>query len=929
MLKQQPETHQTHDQTSTALFDLAPEIILLILNFLRPEDLIAFSLVSKNGKVFAQDHVLWERLYKSRFPEHYPILARVKKYGAPQEENTIHWFTQFIPRYFTSPERLLGLLLLEKQIPRAFLYSLYKALLFPKENTHSNVASNPMKISKKALEIITNNEIEAYFRLKLAIAYHFERELIKNLANKLNCWEWVWLWAVRYKNAEIEMLARGKFSKKPNNAVRQKIAEKLALYAVKIGDEAEVLMLIQEGLSVNHVFSYEGNITLLQKAVLIKNPEMVELMLSLGADVTLQDENGDTPLYYAVTTRNTLHKMVYKKASLRITSALLQAGADVNVPNEYELTPFHCAVNSGSDAIIQMLLDDGTPNIHLADEIGNTPLHYLVVSREPVNGYSVVYRQPSVEIINRLITTKEDINKPNLNGYTPFHQALRFGNAPTVQLLINRGADINGAIPEGKSYLHLIAENSEYFNELLLLAIKYLGIFAYHDDRDFNDNTPLHLAALVGNIDGVKKMCAPDNVNYQNLEGHTPLHLAVSCQHLNAMNVVINLSRANPILNFQDKDGDTVLHKLSRQVYLPNDNEARCRKTSAYYRMKELIDDGAPLDTQNSAGQTALHLSMGRRNIEFTEILLQSGADITIIDNTDYSPALLAFNDADNEEVFSIMLQKGVIFIKQCLYAVDEKNNTLLHKLAKERESEALKNYLILSLNAGLDPNFCNAKKQTPLHIAVANLNYTAVRCLIGKGALCTLEIAKILNSEINSMPARPRKTREAIAKLLRCGNYFEQAMKCIQNPPNFIIRFFQSDPINILLFDSRKEDAEIFNELMIMHLTRSDLSVSQKLKLIRYVKTILNERDMASLHLAQNIVILVASGSIFDEPHRDALEFIKKYEEKCKTLATRKDPFYLRQAQAMLENYCKLYEIKQEEKSLSHSLNKNQSTTG
>ena len=62
MLKQQPETHQTHKQGSIALFNLAHEVIFFILSFLRPEDVISFSLTSKSGKFFAQDQVLWERL---------------------------------------------------------------------------------------------------------------------------------------------------------------------------------------------------------------------------------------------------------------------------------------------------------------------------------------------------------------------------------------------------------------------------------------------------------------------------------------------------------------------------------------------------------------------------------------------------------------------------------------------------------------------------------------------------------------------------------------------------------------------------------------------------------------------------------------------------------------------------------------------------
>lgn len=96
------------------------------------------------------------------------------------------------------------------------------------------------------------------------------------------------------------------------------------------------------------------------------DPDWVEKIINKGADVNFKDNEGRTPIMYAVLNKN----------NLNIVKILINAGANVNVKDKNGTTPLMGAVSKNNNInIIKTLIDAGA-NINAKDKNGFTPLKY-------------------------------------------------------------------------------------------------------------------------------------------------------------------------------------------------------------------------------------------------------------------------------------------------------------------------------------------------------------------------------------------------------------------------------------------------------------------------------------------------------------------------------------------------------------------------
>uniref|UniRef100_F7BXJ6 [histone H3]-lysine(9) N-methyltransferase n=1 Tax=Monodelphis domestica TaxID=13616 RepID=F7BXJ6_MONDO len=117
------------------------------------------------------------------------------------------------------------------------------------------------------------------------------------------------------------------------------------------------------------VYSKEDGSTCLHHAAKIGNLEMVSLLLSTGqVDVNAQDNGGWTPIIWAAE-----HKHI------EVIRMLLTRGADVTLTDNEENICLHWASFTGSAAIAEVLLN-ARCDLHAVNYHGDTPLH--IAARE-------------------------------------------------------------------------------------------------------------------------------------------------------------------------------------------------------------------------------------------------------------------------------------------------------------------------------------------------------------------------------------------------------------------------------------------------------------------------------------------------------------------------------------------------------------------
>jgi len=228
-----------------------------------------------------------------------------------------------------------------------------------------------------------------------------------------------------------------------------------------------------------------------------------------------------------------------------------------------------------------------------------------------------------LDCAEKLLEMGADPNAKDELGRTPLHLATQFGYLGLVKLLLDSGVDPNMRNDrDGKTALHYAVVRDNFMVVLLLEA------GADPDIADDSGETPLHVAAHVGNYEAVKLF-----LNYRvSLElkdeyfGRTPLHWAAMGWHADIVWLLL-LRGADP--NVQDGIGHTPLHLAVKTK--------PCVDVA-----KILLEAGADPNIQDAYGRTPLHYAVFHDNPRIISLLLRYGADPNIKDNEGKTPLDLA-----------------------------------------------------------------------------------------------------------------------------------------------------------------------------------------------------------------------------------------------------------------------------------------------
>lgn len=142
-------------------------------------------------------------------------------------------------------------------------------------------------------------------------------------------------------------------------------------YAVTKGTTEMIELLIDKKASISGYFLYAGEKrTLVGWAIDKNSPEKVEVLLKHGAS-----PNGKFDLL-AYSQNSCLHAAIEKNYS-RIVELLIEYRADANVQNEQGQTPIYLAISSKRPKIIKLLYDNGADIDNVKNIRNETPSDYV------------------------------------------------------------------------------------------------------------------------------------------------------------------------------------------------------------------------------------------------------------------------------------------------------------------------------------------------------------------------------------------------------------------------------------------------------------------------------------------------------------------------------------------------------------------------
>ncbi len=263
--------------------------------------------------------------------------------------------------------------------------------------------------------------------------------------------------------------------------------------------------------------------SLIEKSMCFGNIDVILNLLDEGLDVNT-----------VVLGRKTLLDLAIMHDQLEIVKLLIQRGASVT-PVQNRTTPFFRAVYYRRQDIIRFFLQSGIQRN--VEEVGDA-----------ANGYTALHiavKQHDVGIVKMLISEfGANANCKSVDGETPLIVACRWeydGGVELVNFLIENGANVN--------------------------------------ERDYNDNTALHCAVSIGEMDTILSLLRHGaNPNMVDHNGNTPLHTAaIQNDYHNYIKIMEVLLSHGADYQIENLYGDVCLD------YVPEQDEEKFREMFEKY----------------------------------------------------------------------------------------------------------------------------------------------------------------------------------------------------------------------------------------------------------------------------------------------------------------------------------------------------------
>lgn len=287
-----------------------------------------------------------------------------------------------------------------------------------------------------------------------------------------------------------------------------------------------------------------SNNYLIHYAILFNRKDIVTLLINKGARLDVTDTDGRSILHIAI------KYDYYDILELLIHFNRTVIGVSlVDIRDSHGSIPLHYSIMFKNKRAVNLLIDAGS-DTNIRNEDGNNSLHLAIYSKD-------------LEILSQVLKSNIDINSRTVSGETALHLACNYQILDMVEILLNTGIDVNKPDTDNELTALDYSVNLNNAGLVKLLIIKN----ANPNHQDYYGNSALHYCIMEDNPEIFHLLINSEKtrdiieVNLQNIDGSTPLHLSLIGESKYRQEYIKYLIPISDI-NIQDNQGDTVLHLL-------------------------------------------------------------------------------------------------------------------------------------------------------------------------------------------------------------------------------------------------------------------------------------------------------------------------------------------------------------------------------